>query len=217
MDEKKIIESLKALKSESKKRNFEQKVDLIVLLKDLDLKKPDNHVDFFTNLHFARGKKIKICALTGPELHTEAEKSCDFAIPQTDFKKYQADKKLAKKLAKEYDFFIAQADIMPQVAAAFGKVLGPKGKMPNPKAGCVVPPKAQLKPLYEKLQSTVRMTAKTQPVIHVMIGKESQDEKELIDNIKTVYTQLINHLPGEDNNIRSAYIKFTMGKPIQLI
>ena len=217
MEDKKINEAIKAIKSESKKRNFTQKIDAVFVLKDLDLKKPEHQVDFFTNLHFSNGKKVKVCAFTGQELQAEAEKVCDKTISQSDFAKYQADKKILKDLVKEYDYFIAQANIMPQVAQVFGKVLGPKGKMPNPKAGCVVPPKAALKPLYDRLQTLVRIQAKTQPIVHVMVGNEEQDEKQVIDNIKTVYDQLIHHLPNEENNVKAGYIKLTMGKPVQIV
>ncbi len=217
MEDKNILEALKKVKTESEKRNFKQKIDAIFVLKDLDLKKPEQQVDFFAAIHNSPGKKLKICAFTGPELHPEAEKVCDKAIAQVDFPKYASDKKLAKKLVQEYDYFIAQANIMPQVAQTFGKVLGPKGKMPNPKAGCVVPPKATLKPLYDKLQLTVRLMAKTQPQIQVMVGNEEQDEKEVLDNIKQIHNQLIHHLPSEQDNIRATYIKFTMGKPIKIV
>lgn len=217
MEDKNIKDTIKKLNDGSKKRNFKQKLDLIITLKDLDFKKPENHVDFYTNLHFSNGKNIKVCAFTGPELHDEAEKVCDLAISQTDFVKYQNDKKLVKNLVKGYDYFIAQANIMPQVAQTFGKVLGPRAKMPNPKAGCVVPPKASLKPLYDKLQTMIRLMAKVQPVIHVTVGVQDQDEKEIIDNIKTVYNQLIHHLPSEENNVKKVYLKYTMGAPVQIM
>lgn len=217
MEEKNIVEAVKKLKQESKKRNFSQKIDAIFLLKDLDLKKPEQQVDFFASLHFSPGKKTKICAFCGPELFPEAEKSVDLAISQLDFPKYQTDKKLTKKLVKEYDYFIAQANIMPQVAQTFGKVLGPKGKMPNPKAGCVVPPKGALKPLYDKLQTTVRLQAKTQMVVQVMVGNDSQDEKEVIDNVKTIYSQLTHHLVNAQDNVKGVYLKYTMGKPVKII
>jgi len=118
-----------------------------------------------------------------------------------------------RKLAKGYDFFIAQANLMAKVATTFGRVLGPKGKMPNPKAGCVVPPNANLKPLVAKLQKTVRIAAKTTPMVQMAAGLEDQKEEEVSDNILTLYDQLIHHLPKERNNVRSIYLKLTMGKP----
>src|SRR3990172_6920050 len=123
-------------------------------------------------LPYNRGKKISVCALVGPELAEEAKKVCDGAILSDDFGKYP-DKKEIKKLASKYDFFIAQANVMPKVATSFGRVFGPKGKMPNPKAGCIVPPNANLKTLYDKLQKTVRLYAKERPMIQIPVGNES--------------------------------------------
>ncbi len=215
MDNAKLKEAL--TKARESKRNFKQTFDLIINLKNLDMKKTEAQIEFFMQLHFSKGKKTKICALVGPELAKNAKGICDSVILQSEFEKYQKDKKLAKKLAKEYDFFIAQANIMPQIATSFGKVLGPKGKMPNPKAGCIVPPTASLEPLYKKLQKTIKISAKTSPVVHCIAGNEEMKDEEIIDNIKTIYDQLIHHLPNEKHNISSAYIKLTMGKPIRII
>ncbi len=215
MDDKKIKEAL--TKARESKRNFKQTFDLIFNLKNLDMKKTEDQVEFFMQLHFPKGKKTKVCALVGPELGKSAKAVCDNVILQSEFEKYQKDKKLIKRLAKKHDFFIAQANIMPQVATVFGKVLGPKGKMPNPKAGCIVPPTASLEALQKKLQKTIKISAKTSPVVHCIAGNEEMKDDEILDNIKTIYDQLIHHLPSEKNNIGTAYIKLTMGKPIKII
>lgn len=128
----------------------------------------------------------------------------------------QKDKKAVKKLAAEYDFFIAQANIMPKVATVFGRVLGPRGKMPNPKAGCVVPPKASLAPLYEKLQNMVRIKAKDKPIVMAVVGDQSLKDEELADNILYAYNQIAHHLPKEEHNIKDAFIKLTMSKPVKI-
>jgi len=215
MDKTQVIQTLKKVKENSQKRNFNQSIDLIINLKDLDLKKPEQSVNFFHTLHYSRGKKVKICALVGPELLSQAKDVFDLAISVDDFPKYQ-DKKQAKKLATEYDFFIAQATIMPKLAQVFGKVFGPKGKMPNPKAGCVVPPNANLKPLYEKLQKTVKLQTKNDLIVQTSVGNESMKDEEVVDNIMTTYDDLIHHLPGGKNNIKNSLIKLTMGKAFQI-
>ncbi|NQV08517.1 50S ribosomal protein L1 [Candidatus Woesearchaeota archaeon] len=217
MNNKEIMAAIKAARENSKKRNFKQSFDLIINLKNVDIKKTDEQLDFFVPLHFSRGKDIKICALVGPELESDAKNVCDNSIPASDFQKYAKDKKLVKKLAEEYYFFIAQANIMPQVATTFGRVLGPRGKMPNPKAGCVVPPKGSLKPLYDRLQKTIKIVAKTDPIVHCVVGSEEMPDEEVMDNILTVYNQVIHHLPQEKNNIKSAYLKLTMGKSFALM
>lgn len=213
MDEKKLKESLLELRKS--KKNFKQAVDFIVNLRSLDLKNPEHQVEFFIELPKGKGKKTKVCALIGPELG-ESAKSVDTAIQQAEFEKYQADKKAAKKLATAHDFFIAQATIMPKVASAFGRVLGPKGKMPNPKAGCVVPPNANLKTLYDKLQRTIKLSCKKAPLMQTIVGNEEFSDEDLIENIKYVFNNIVHHMPQGENNIKSAYVKFTMGKPVKV-
>ena len=209
---KKILEELK----KSQKRNFKQTVDLIIVLKNLDLKKPEEQVDFFQQLHFSPGREIKLCALVGPELGSQAKECFDTVVISDDFLRYAKDKKMLKKLANEHDFFVAQATIMPQVAATFGRVLGPRGKMPNPKAGCVVPPNANLKILASKLKTTVRVSAKTAPMIQMIVGKEDFKEEEVIDNVLTIVDSVVHHLPAGKNNIKRVLLKLTMSKPIKI-
>jgi large subunit ribosomal protein L1 len=216
MEKQQVAEAIKKLKEQSQKRNFKQTVDLIINLKNLDLKKPDQQVDFFMNLHFPRHKKPKVCGLVGGELWESAKESLDNVIYVDDFPEYQKDKRKAKKLAREYDFFIAQANIMTKVAQAFGRTFGPLGKMPNPKAGCVVPPNANLEQLKERLGSTVRVLVKSHLAYQIAVGYEDTAEEEMIDNILTIYGQLEHHLPQEKNNIKSTVLKFTMGKPVKI-
>lgn len=216
MDEKTLVEAITKLK-ESKQRNFKQRVDLIINLKQLDMKKPDHQVDLFLTLPDDPKRKVKVCALVGPELYDNAKASCDTVIRADKFPDYQKDKRLTVKLASSHDFFIAQATIMPKVASAFGRVLGVRGKMPNPKAGLIVPPNANLAPIVERLQKTVRLLAKKTPLVQTYVGSEDSDQKDLVENAKHVYTNLVHHLPQGKNNIKSIYIKYTMGKPIKVM
>lgn len=216
MDKSKVLEVIKKLKADSKKRKFTQSFDLVVTLKGLDMKKADDQVDLFLMLPYSRGKKAKICALSGAETKEEATKVCDKVILDDDFEKYAKDKKAAKVLADEYDYFIAQANMMTKVAAAFGKVLGVRGKMPNPKIGSIFPPKAALRPVYDKLQKTVRIQAKTAPMMQLMVGMETQKDEEVAENIMAAYTNLVSHLKGEINNVKQVLLKLTMSKPVEL-
>jgi large subunit ribosomal protein L1 len=214
MNEQSIIEILKELRSLSK-RNFTQTVELIVNLKEINLKNPDEQVEFFALTPNPFGKR-QICAIVAGELIDEAKKVCDFTITQAELSEYQKDKKKTKKLAEEYDYFIAQADIMGKVAGAFGRVFGPRGKMPNPKAGSVVPPKGSLGPLYDRLQKTIKISAKKFPVIQIPVGKEDMSDEDLARNILYFYDQIEHHLPRERHNIKGALIKFTMTKALPL-
>lgn len=215
MDKEQIQAAISKAKDTSEKRNFRQSFDLIINLKGLDLKKQEHQIDTFVTLPHARGKKVKVCALVGAELESQAKGIFDSVILSDNFEKYK-DKKEVRKVANSFDFFIAQANMMPKVANTFGRVLGPRGKMPNPKSGAVVPPNANLKPLYEKLQRTIRANAKSAPLVQCPIGTEDMSIEDIAENALTVYTSLIQALPNEKHNIRDIYVKLTMGKPIKV-
>ena len=216
MNKEQFKEAIGTVKKNSAKRKFTQSFDLVINLKDINLKDDAQQIDIFIPLHYSKGKKTKICALVGPELSKQAKDVCDFVVAHDEFPKYAKDKKLTKKLAKDYDFFIAQANLMADVAKSFGRVFGPKGKMPNPKAGCVVPPNANLKQIYDRLQNTVRVAAKTAPSIQVIVGNEEMKDEEVLDNIMTVFNQVIHHLPAEKNNIKAIFLKLTMGTSVKV-
>ena len=203
-----------ATAKKSAKKNFVQGVDLVIPLTGLDMKKPEHQVDFFIDLPGGLGRKAKVCALIGADFHQEAKAACDGAVMQEDFPSYGKNRKVARKLARQYDFFIGQANIMPQIATTFGRVLGPKGKMPNPKAGCVVPPKANLKPLIERLQRLMHVTAKAVPMVQCKIGNESIADDLLAANAAAVYAQLLQGLPSGEQNVKAVFVKLTMGKPV---
>jgi len=216
MNKNDLLNAIKKAKDVSPKRKFKQTYDLIVNLKHLDFKKPEHQVDAFVQLHHSRGKDVKVCAFVAPELKESSQKNCDFTVELENFDKYSKDKKLIKKLAIEYDFFIAQVTIMPKVAATFGRTLGPKGKMPNPKAGCVVSPNTNLGPLVEKLKTTIRVSAKTAPLFQCRIGTEDMSEDQILDNALTIYNSMIHILPNQEDNVKSVCVKLTMGPCVKV-
>lgn len=213
MNKESIIKALQELRK-SPKRKFSQSVDIIITLKDLDLKKPNDNVDFYMSLPVNTTKKKKVCAFVGAELADQAKKHCDKVITQPDFDKF--DKKAIKKLANDYDFFVAQANIMVKVAAKFGRILGTRGKMPNPKAGCVIPPKGNVQNVVDKLQTLISLKSKKSPMVYATVGTEDAKDEDLAKNILTIIDQVIHHLPKEVSNIRGVFIKFTMSKPVKL-
>jgi len=211
-----LVEALVEARANAKKRNFKQSIDVTINLKGLNLKKPEDQTDMFLTLPHFPGKEKKICALVGAELKEQADKFCQRTVLNTEFPKFEGKKKDIKKLAGEFDFFIAQAPFMAGIAKTFGRFFGPKNKMPNPKAGCVVPPNANLEVVTKKLASTVRLFAKTKPLIQLHVGMEDMDDEKIVENVMSAYKALVNKLPGEESNIRSVYVKLTMGKSIKV-
>ena len=214
MDKQKILDALSVLRANSPKRKFSQTVEMIVNLKDIDIKKAENNVDTFTILPNGRGKKIKTCAFVDDEQVLEAKKHCDFVIEKDKFP--AMDKKTIKNIAGQVEFMLSQANLMPQVAANFGRILGPKGKMPNPKAGGIIPPKAQIEPLIKKLNKTIRLRTKNEAIVKCPVGTESMTDEELTANIMAAITALSHALPSEENNIKEILLKMTMSSPIKV-
>jgi large subunit ribosomal protein L1 len=203
-------------KAASKKRNFPQSLDLIMALKDIDMKNSAHHVDTYVLLHNLRGKPIKVAAFVGGELKSKAEGVFSTIIPENEFEAFLKEPKKLKSIIREHGFFVAQANLMPKIAQHFGKFLGPKGKMPNPKAGCVIDTKTDLKALYEKLQRTIRVTAKVQPQIQCSVGTEDMDDDKIADNAYTVYDAVVHALVNGTHNISRVFVKLTMGPPVEV-
>ena len=216
MDKKQLQDALTQLRKEENKKNFKQTVDLIYTFKGLDLKKTENQLNFSVILKHSKGKDVKLCAFVDAELKDTAKKNMDTVIMDEEFERYSKNKKSIKKLLDETEYFIAQANLMAQVATHFGKVLGPKGKMPNPKAGCVVPPNANLKPLADKLRQTVVIKVRTGPMVQMIVGKEDMKDDDIIDNILTLDEAIVHHLPGGRAQVKGIYLKLTMSKPVKL-
>jgi large subunit ribosomal protein L1 len=133
-------------------------------------------------------------------------------ITADQFKKYK-DKKELKKLVKKYDFFIAQASLMPKVATTFGRALGPAGKMPSPQMGIMMNVDDKIvNELKGKINNSIKIRTK-EASIKLPIGKQSMKDEELIENISTIYNRILKELPREKENIKNVELKFTMTKP----
>lgn len=212
MNKEELLNAIKVVKENSKKRKFIQSLDLIINLKNINLKK--EKVQSYINLPFAV-RKSKVGAFVDSELKKEADSCCDLVITKEEFGKYK-DKKLKKKVVGGIDFFVAQANLMGLVASNFGKVLGPKGKMPDPKVGAVIPPGGNIKSAVEGLKKTIKIEAKGGNMVKVLVGREDMDENNVVSNILSVYDNLIHVLPNEKDNVKNVILKLSMGVPVRL-
>ena len=133
-------------------------------------------------------------------------------VTGNEFKKY-SDKKELKKLVKNFDFFIAEAKLMPKVATTFGRVLGPAGKMPSPQLGVILNVNDNvIQELKDKINKSIRIRTK-EASIKLSVGKQSMNDKDIIENIIIVYNAILKALPKEKDNIKNIELKFTMSKP----
>jgi len=202
------MEFLTALKElrQTEKKKFNQAVDLIINLKNYDLRiKP---INLFVELpHIFRDNKIcGFLEANNPDV--------DRVIGKLELPKIN-DKKEIKNIGKSYDFFISSIKLMPQIANSFGKILGPLGKMPNPKFGGVIAKEepALIKSVVSKLRRMIIIKPK-ELSIKLAVGKENMSDAEINENITTVYNALMASITRE--NIKSMMIKLTMSKPVEV-
>ena len=201
----KLNEAIAEIRKEEK-RKFEQSVDLIINLKGIDPKKES------VNVVLALPHKIKE-KIIGAFL-TQKSNLVD-TITEPEFKNYKGKKDL-RKLVKHYDYFIAVAPLMPKVATAFGKVLGPAGKMPSPQLGIIAQENEnEIKKVLEKISSSLKIRVK-EASVKLVVGRENMSDKEIIENTEAVYKAVEAALPKKRDGIRSVMIKLTMGKPARV-
>lgn len=189
-----------------KERKFDQTVDLIINLQKFDLKK--NQINLFISVPF-RIKEKKICAFFETK-----NKDIETITPE-QFKRY-SDKKALKKLVKNFDFFIAQASLMPKIATVFGRVLGPAGKMPSPQLGILTNiNEKEINELREKINNSVKIKIKESSV-KLAVGKQSMKDEEIVENTMIVYNAILKSLLKGKDNIKNIELKFTMTKPYKI-
>ncbi|UCD04339.1 MAG: hypothetical protein JSW73_01730 [Candidatus Woesearchaeota archaeon] len=210
MDTKGLKEAIKKAK-ESKPRKFTQTIELIVKLRGYDPKK-DGDINMIVDLPKIH-KTATVCAIVGPELLDKSNK-CDKVL--TDKQLEALNDKEALELAKTYDFFLAQVQLMPQLAKKVGRILGPLGKMPNPKRGQVLSPKSDVNAVAERLKTSIKVSANRQKAITTIVGDEKMSDNELVKNVEVILDSIKKALPSSQAVIDNIKIKTTMGKPIKL-
>ena len=212
LDKRNILDAIKKLKDKSEKRNFVQSIELIINLRDIDPKKPESRIQELIELPHHTGKKSKICVIASGEMALKAKKAgADSVIERGDLEAMRGDKKKQKELANNYDFFIAEAPLMPLVGRSLGAILGPRGKMPTP-----VPPTANIADQIEKHRKRVLVRLRGQPVLQCRVGNENMPDEEIAENAQAVVRRIEGKLKRGIKNIRSIHLKTTMGTPVKV-
>ncbi len=202
--EENFAKAIEQLRKTEKKRKFPQTVDLIINLKEFDVRRES------FNLFITLPNKVKDKKIAGL---FEKESAIIDTIKKDSFPRYK-EKKDMKKLVRSYDAFIANAKLMPSIATSFGRVLGPAGKMPSPQLG-ILPNEDDktIETMIIRVNKTVKITVK-EPSIKVGVARDTLPDKELLDNLISAYHKIEETLPKKRDNIRNIKIKLTMDKPI---
>ena len=207
-----VSRALGELRKNLTKRKFSQSIDLVVRLREVDLKKPENRINETITLPNPPEKALKICVIASGDLATRAKSAgSDMLIGRQELDSFAKDKKAARKLAQDYDFFIAEAPLMPLVGRALGSFLGPRGKMPTP-----VPPNAPIEQVVTNHRKMVRVRMREQPVLQCRVGTETMADEKLAENIQAVVSRVEQKLERGFKNISEILVKGTMSKPVKI-
>ncbi|HEY5606645.1 MAG TPA: 50S ribosomal protein L1 [Thermoplasmata archaeon] len=212
MADKHSIETIKKALEAAKPREFKESVEVSVNLRDIDLSVPKNRVDEEVVLPKGRGKAIRICVFASGELALKARGAADLVIQPQEIEEYASDKRKARALAQQFDFFVAEAPLMPVIGKRLGIVLGPRGKMPRP-----VPPTADPTNLINSMRSTVRVRSRDRRTFHAPIGTRDMQPEDIAENLDALMRRVMGKLERGRFNIQSAYVKTTMGPAVRYL
>jgi len=192
-------------------RNFDETVDLAMRL-GVDPKYPDQQVRGSVILPHGLGKPINVLVIASGEKVKEAEEAgADLVGGEElieDILKGRVD-------VEQFHTVIATPDMMPKVAR-LGRILGPRGLMPNPKTGTVTPDVKRA--IEEAKKGKVDFRVDKTGNIHMPVGKISFDADKLMENIKTAVNAVVAARPSgaKGQYVRNIALSLTMGPSVKL-
>ena len=199
-DAVKLVKDLKFVK-------FDESVDLAINL-GVDPRHADQNIRVTTTLPHGTGKEVKVLVVAqGPKEKEAKEAGADYV-----------GKEYLEKIKggwDDMDKIIATPDMMPELGK-LGKVLGPKGLMPNPKSGTVTMDVTNA--VRELKSGKIEIRVEKNGIIHTQCGKSSFQENALVENIRTIYDTVMKAKPA---SVKGTYLKkisvsSTMGPGIKV-
>jgi large subunit ribosomal protein L1 len=202
-----IAEAISKIK-ETATAKFDESVDIAMRL-GVDPRQADQLIRGTVTLPHGTGKTIRVLVVAKPERWDEAKNAgADFVGLEEYIKKFQEG-------WADCDVVIATPDVMSELGR-LGKILGPKGLMPNPKSGTVT--QDIVKAVNEVKAGRIEFRVEKAGIVHASVGKASFDEKKLNDNIMTFINQIIRMKPttAKGQYVKSITLSCTMGPGIQV-
>lgn len=217
VDSKKLIDSSKLYEGkegieilvQTAKAKFDETVELHAKL-GVDPRHADQQVRGVVVLPNGTGKKVRVLAVVkGENVELAKEAGADFVGAEDMVEKIQ------KENWFDYDVIVATPDMMGLVGR-LGKVLGPKGLMPNPKSGTVA---TDIKKAISDIKAgKVEYRVDKQAIIHVPFGKKSFGVDKLLENYEVLMDAIVKAKPSASKGVylRSLYVTSTMGPSIKM-
>jgi len=211
VNETQLVEVIKQAKESDKTRKFQQSIELILVFKDIDVKK-GFAINETIQLPKKMSKSASVCIIAAGDLGIKAKNAkADRVMNEAELIELGKNKRESRKVINKYDFFLADTKLMPTVGKVLGQLLGPRGKMPTP-----IPFNAPVEALLERFRTSVGVKVKGSLSLSCKIGEESMEDADLAANASAVAATIEKKLPNGDKNIRRIMIKTTMGKAIRL-
>jgi large subunit ribosomal protein L1 len=208
-----ILKAVNEAVEKAPKRNFQESMEISINLKNLDMAQPKNRIDETMILPKGTGKTVKIAVLGKGDITTQAKAaSVDLIIGPEEIERLGGEPREARKMAEEYNFFLAETAVMPLVGRYLGTRLGPRGKMPQP-----VPPGVDVGPIVERLRNSVKFRTKDKLTFHVRVGSTGMSPEDVAENIDAIMKKVESSLASGSMNVRSVYVKTSMGPAVRLI
>ena len=211
VNETQLVEVIKQVKESDKTRKFQQSIEMILVFKDIDVKK-GFAISETVQLPKKMSKSASVCIIAAGDLGIKAKNAkADRVMNEAELVQLGKNKRESRKVINKYDFFLADTKLMPTVGKVLGQLLGPRGKMPTP-----IPFNAPVEALLERFRTSVGVKVKGSLSLSCKIGEESMEDADLAANANTIAAAIEKKLPNGDKNIRKIMIKTTMGKAIRL-
>jgi len=211
VNETQLVEVIKQAKESDKTRKFQQSIELILVFKDIDVKK-GFAISETIQLPKKMSKSASVCIIAAGDLGIKAKNAkADRVMNEAELVQLGKNKRESRKVINKYDFFLADTKLMPTVGKVLGQLLGPRGKMPTP-----IPFNAPVEALLERFRTSVGVKVKGSLSLSCKIGEESMEDADLAANASAVASIIEKKLPNGDKNIRKIMIKTSMGKAIRL-
>ena len=212
VDKTQIISAVTAAMAQAPKRKFQESIDITINLKHVDMAQPKNRIDETILLPQAIGVK-KIAVLGKGDIVSQARNAgVDIIIGPEEIERLGGAPREARKLAGQYDYFLAETAVMPLVGRWLVQRLGPRGKMPQP-----LPLGQDITPIVERLRNSVKIRSKDRLNMSVKIGNTAMSAEAVAENVDAVLKRVLGRLENGELNIRSVYVKTTMGPAVKVM
>ena len=211
-EQKVITQAIEKALADKKERKFKESIDLHIGLKGVDLKDPSKRFRVEVLLPHKLNKVVRLCVIGDESIIDKAkEAGVEFTLNESDLEEMIRDPGSTKTFIDGIDYFLAIPQLMASVGRLWGRFLGPSGKMPS-----VMPPNADIVGFVTRYGRTCRVRLRQNPVIHARVATEDMKVEEIADNVRTILTEIETRLDQGQNNIKTAYVKTTMGPAVRI-